>query len=59
MPSSHLVVLPTYNEASNVLGLARAIREQVESLDALVVDDGSPDGTGDLVEDAGGSTRAC
>ena len=53
MPSSHLVVLPTYNEASNVLGLARAILEQVESLDVLVVDDGSPDGTGDLVENAG------
>ena len=53
MPSSsHLVVLPTYNEASNVIGLARAILE-VDSLDVLVVDDGSPDGTGDLVEQAG------
>jgi dolichol-phosphate mannosyltransferase len=45
-----LVVLPTYNEAQNVLPLARAILAVDASLDVLVVDDASPDGTGDLVE---------
>jgi dolichol-phosphate mannosyltransferase len=45
-----LVVLPTYNEAENVLPLARAILAVDASLDVLVVDDASPDGTGDLVE---------
>jgi dolichol-phosphate mannosyltransferase len=45
-----LVILPTYNEAENVLPLARQILEQSPELSILVVDDGSPDGTGDLVE---------
>jgi dolichol-phosphate mannosyltransferase len=45
-----LVVLPTYNEAGNIVSLARALLEQVDTLEILVVDDGSPDGTGDLVE---------
>jgi glycosyltransferase involved in cell wall biosynthesis len=45
-----LVVLPTYNEAPNVLPLIRAILSVDDRLDVLVVDDASPDGTGDLVE---------
>ncbi len=44
-----LVVLPTYNEAANVLPLVAAVLTEDASLDVLVVDDGSPDGTGDLV----------
>ncbi|MHC4377118.1 MAG: glycosyltransferase, partial [Planctomycetota bacterium] len=44
-----LVVLPTYNEAENVLLLSRAVLEQDPALEVLVVDDGSPDGTADLV----------
>jgi glycosyltransferase involved in cell wall biosynthesis len=47
-----LVIIPTYNEAPNVLGLARDVLEQDSSLEVLVVDDASPDGTGDLVENA-------
>jgi dolichol-phosphate mannosyltransferase len=50
-----LVVLPTYNEAENVLPLSRAVLDQDERIDVLVVDDASPDGTGDLVERAGES----
>jgi dolichol-phosphate mannosyltransferase len=44
-----LVVVPTYNEAPNIERLLAAILEQGPQFDVLVVDDGSPDGTGDLV----------
>jgi len=47
-----LVVLPTYNEAENVLVVAEGLFAAEPSVEVLVVDDGSPDGTGDLVEDA-------
>jgi len=47
-----LVVLPTYNEAENVLPLGADVLAQDEQLDVLVVDDNSPDGTADLVEAA-------
>ena len=45
----NLVVLPTYDEAENVLGLVGEILAIDASLDILVVDAASPDGTGDLV----------
>jgi dolichol-phosphate mannosyltransferase len=44
-----LVVLPTYNEADNVLPLIAEILPQDPGLHVLVVDDNSPDGTGRLV----------
>lgn len=47
-----LVVLPTYNEADNVLELAGLVLVQHPSIEVLVVDDNSPDGTGQLVETA-------
>ncbi len=44
------VVLPTYNEAGNLPGIAAAILEQLPDATLLVVDDGSPDGTGELAD---------
>ena len=44
-----LVVLPSYDEAENVLPLCREILAQEPGLEVLVVDDASPDGTGELV----------
>ena len=44
-----LVVLPTYDEAENVLPLSREILATDPRLEILVVDDNSPDGTGDPV----------
>ena len=46
-----LVVMPTYNEAGNVLRIISDIRNLIPNLHILVVDDGSPDGTADLVRE--------
>ena len=48
-----LIVLPTYQEAANVVGILHRIRAALPSGRVLVVDDGSPDGTADLAEAAG------
>jgi dolichol-phosphate mannosyltransferase len=45
-----LVIVPTYNERENISRLIRAVLEQDPRLEVLVVDDGSPDCTGDIVE---------
>jgi dolichol-phosphate mannosyltransferase len=45
-----LVVIPTYNEADNVRGITDRVRAAVPTAEILVVDDASPDGTGDLAD---------
>ncbi len=45
-----LVVIPTYNEAENVERILRRVHQALPDAGILVVDDGSPDGTADLVE---------
>ncbi|MDQ1391853.1 MAG: dolichol-phosphate mannosyltransferase [Acidimicrobiaceae bacterium] len=45
-----LIVLPTYDEATNVAAVLRRIRAATPGSDVLVVDDASPDGTADIVE---------
>ena len=47
--SKALVIVPTYNERDNVGRLLPLILQQDPRLDVLVVDDGSPDGTGEVV----------
>lgn len=45
------VILPTYNEADNVERLAGAVLERLpESRQVLIVDDSSPDGTGEIAD---------
>jgi dolichol-phosphate mannosyltransferase len=44
------VVLPTYDEAENIEPIARAILAAAPGVSLLVVDDGSPDGTGELAD---------
>jgi dolichol-phosphate mannosyltransferase len=46
-----VVVLPTYNEAENIVGFLRAVRKAVPDADVIVVDDNSPDGTAGLAEE--------
>jgi dolichol-phosphate mannosyltransferase len=43
-------VLPTYNEAENITEVLDRTRDAAPDAEVLVVDDGSPDGTGDLAE---------
>ena len=43
-----LVILPTFNERPNLEGIVGGVREQ--GCDVVVVDDNSPDGTGDLAD---------
>ena len=45
-----VIVMPTYNERQNLEIIAGRIREAVPGADLLVVDDNSPDGTGDLAD---------
>ncbi|MDP1793759.1 MAG: polyprenol monophosphomannose synthase [Acidimicrobiales bacterium] len=44
-----LVVIPTYNEIDNIVPILDRLREANPTVDVLVVDDGSPDGTADRV----------
>ncbi len=45
-----VVVIPTYNEAENIELVVDRVRASVPSLDVLIVDDGSPDGTGEIAD---------
>lgn len=47
-----VIVIPTYNERENITDLLLALRSRLPDTDVLVVDDASPDGTGDLVAEA-------
>ncbi len=51
MSDRALVIVPTYNELYNISRLISEILEQDPSLDVLVVDDASPDGTGEAVRE--------
>ena len=46
-----LIVIPTYNECENVRGIASAVFKTCPDADVLFVDDNSPDGTGDIIND--------
>jgi len=50
LPDRALVIVPTYNERFNIARLIPAVLAQDPSLEMLVVDDASPDGTGGIVD---------
>lgn len=50
MQKQILVIVPTYNEAHNISKIIESVLNLDEPTNLLVVDDGSPDGTGDIVE---------
>jgi len=48
------IIIPTYNESENIIQVLKSIGEHLPediAVEALVVDDNSPDGTGKIVED--------
>jgi dolichol-phosphate mannosyltransferase len=45
-----LIVIPTYNEAENLEAMVREINALPLSFDVLIVDDHSPDGTGEIAD---------
>jgi len=48
--STCCVVIPTFNERDNLERLARALRSYSPTMKIVVVDDGSPDGTGEIAD---------
>jgi len=50
MNKKALVVMPTYNEKENLEAITKKILETIPSLNILIVDDNSPDGTGQIAD---------
>jgi dolichol-phosphate mannosyltransferase len=48
-----LIVIPTYNERENIAAILEEIEAVAPQLDVLIVDDASPDGTGDVADALG------
>jgi dolichol-phosphate mannosyltransferase len=48
--SDRLVIIPTYNEKENIERIVRKVLSLNESLEILIIDDGSPDGTADIIK---------
>ena len=48
--SKNLVLIPTYNEKENIEAIIRAVMALEDKFDILVIEDGSPDGTADIVK---------
>lgn len=46
-----LILLPTYNERENLPPMIEAIGRELPGAHVLIIDDGSPDGTGELADD--------
>jgi dolichol-phosphate mannosyltransferase len=53
-----VMVIPTYNEADNLAWIIGRLRVAEPAVDVLVVDDSSPDGTGELADELAGSDPA-
>ena len=49
--SDGLVIIPTYNEKENIEAMVRKVMSLQDGFDLLIVDDGSPDGTADIVKE--------
>jgi len=50
MKSDTIVIIPTYNEKENIEAIIRAVTSLEKAFDILIIDDGSPDGTANIVK---------
>jgi len=50
MSSDSLVIIPTYNEKGNIENITRKVMSLQGGFNLLIIDDGSPDGTADIVK---------
>ena len=50
MRSDSIVIIPTYNEKENIEAIIRAVTSLPKEFNVLVIDDGSPDGTAQIVK---------
>jgi dolichol-phosphate mannosyltransferase len=48
--NSRIVIIPTYNEIENIESIIHAVLRLEPTFDLLIVDDGSPDGTAEVVK---------
>ena len=46
-----IVVIPTYNERESLVQIVDKVRQYANDLHILIVDDNSPDGTGEIAEE--------
>ncbi len=46
-----VVIIPTYNEKENIIAIINAVFSQTHDFHILIIDDGSPDGTANIVKD--------
>ncbi len=51
MDERSLIIIPTYQESANIAEVLRRTRASAPAADVLVIDDGSPDGTANIVRD--------
>lgn len=51
VPVKTLVCIPTYNERENIAKLIDRIFENLPETEIMIIDDGSPDGTGEIVDE--------
>jgi len=53
-----VVIIPTYNEAANLRSIVARVREAAPTIDVLIADDNSPDGTGQIADDISAADSA-
>ncbi|MFT4736021.1 MAG: dolichol-phosphate mannosyltransferase [Cyclobacteriaceae bacterium] len=51
MNNKHLVIIPTYNEKENIRDIIKSVLSLPLPFEILIIDDGSPDGTADIVKE--------
>jgi dolichol-phosphate mannosyltransferase len=56
--SDSIVIIPTYNEKENIENIIRKVFSLPDVFHILVVDDGSPDGTAEIVKVCSKNMRA-